>query len=79
MEFKDGVFTHLAIVNNPRYEDAEITVINSTSEEITPENAKEVIEEAIKPLEDAEVLETVYYSPIVSALAEVIAENCLGE
>ena len=77
MEFLDGVFTHLAIVNNPRYEDAEITVINSTSEEITPENAKEVIEEAVKPLEDAEVLETVYYSPIVSALAEVIAENCI--
>ena len=43
MEFLDGVFTHLAIVNNPRYEDAEITVINS----ITPENAKEVIR---KPL-----------------------------
>ena len=77
MEFLDGVFTHLAIVNNPRYEDAEITVINSTSEEITPENAKEVIEQAVKSLEDAEVLETVYYSPIVSALAEVIAENCL--
>lgn len=62
--------------NKGKYNIEDKNIYNSTSEEITPENAKEVIERAIKPLEDAEVLETVYYSPMVSALAEVIAENC---
>ena len=38
MEFLDGVFTHLAIVNNPRYEDAEITVINSKGDDMQADN-----------------------------------------
>ena len=29
MEFLDGNFTHLAIVKNPRYEGADIVVVNS--------------------------------------------------
>lgn len=40
MEFLDGVFTHLAIVNNPRYEDAEITVINSKGDDMQIDNDK---------------------------------------
>ena len=34
MEFLDGVFTHLALVSNPRYERANI-VLNSKTEFVT--------------------------------------------
>lgn len=43
MEFLDGVFTHLALVNNPRYERANI-VFNSKTEIINKENEEMNVE-----------------------------------
>ena len=54
MEFLDGVFTHLALVNNPRYERANIVFNSKTVVEnkITNEQFEKIFYEAL-----AEVLE----------------------
>ena len=67
MEFLDGVFTHLALVDNPRYERANI-VFNSKTEIINNEEQPEQ-EENIINQDDI----------VNNALTEVIIENCLGE
>jgi len=49
MEFTNGEFLHLALVDNPRYERANITVMNSQDEkeEKQPENIKDTVLDAI--------------------------------
>lgn len=64
MQFTGGEFLHLALVDNPRYEQANITVANSKDEEQTTEENSEV--------------ENSLTSIFAEAIAEVVT-NCLGE
>jgi len=75
MEFTGGEFLHLALVPNPRYNDANIVM-----------NSKDIVENEIdEELESSKDQISLFKadnsldSIITNALTEVIIENCLGE
>lgn len=64
MQFTNGEFLHLALVPNPRYEEANI-VMNSADQELLETEQEENV------INQDEIVN--------NALTEVIVENCLGE
>lgn len=77
MEFLDGNFTHLAIVKNPRYEGADIVVVNSALVEEEKEEEIETTNEVIEETKEEPQADNSLTNTIAEALVEVIIDNCV--
>lgn len=79
IEFLDGEFNHLAIVNNPRYEGANIVFNSKTNELFINGHKFSEIDNSLATYEMNPDFASEFSDIFYQALAEVVVENCLGE